>query len=63
MNASSPRSWRRPQLIVLVRGAPEEAVLAGCKGDGVPTSFLNHYAGCHSDQAPCVTLCQDQFAS
>jgi hypothetical protein len=29
---SAPKlEWRTPELIVLVRGRPEEAVLAGCK--------------------------------
>lgn len=26
------KKWERPQLIVLFRGKPEEAVLNGCKG-------------------------------
>ena len=26
------KKWERPLLIVLVRGKPEERVLAGCKG-------------------------------
>jgi hypothetical protein len=30
MSGQKPR-WRTPELIVLVRGRPEEAVLAGCK--------------------------------
>jgi hypothetical protein len=25
------KAWKKPELIVLVRGRPEEAVLAGCK--------------------------------
>ena len=28
------RAWRRPELIVLVRGRPEEAVLVVCKRGG-----------------------------
>ncbi len=30
MNSQKPR-WEKPEIIVLVRGRPEEAVLAGCK--------------------------------
>jgi len=28
----SKKEWRKPELIVLVRGKPEEAVLSACKG-------------------------------
>jgi len=48
------RPWREPALIVLIRGKAEESVLVGCEGDGVPTSSLKHFAGCHSDSNPCV---------
>ena len=26
------KQWQKPELIVLVRSKPEEAILAGCKG-------------------------------
>ena len=26
------REWKKPQLIVVIRGSPEENVLTGCKG-------------------------------
>jgi hypothetical protein len=41
------KSWRRPELIVLVRNRPEEAVLAGCKltGAGGPPSAVS---GCRT---------------
>lgn len=29
------KKWTAPQLVVLARGTPEEAVLAGCKYAGV----------------------------
>ncbi len=29
------KKWERPQLIILVKGKPEERVLAGCKGTTV----------------------------
>ena len=29
--ATEKKTWRRPELVVLVRGRPEEAVLAACK--------------------------------
>ena len=57
------RPWREPALIVLMRGKAEESVLVGCEGDGVPTSSLKHFAGCHSDSNPCVLWCSDQSGS
>jgi hypothetical protein len=30
--AGTTREWERPALVVLVRGKPEETVLAACKG-------------------------------
>jgi hypothetical protein len=41
MHANSKPAWKTPELIVLVRSKPEEAVLTACKqGDG------------HYDQGP-----------
>ena len=31
MNKTATRAWSKPELIVIVRGAAEEAVLSGCK--------------------------------
>jgi hypothetical protein len=31
MNEATRRAWSRPELIVIVRGGPEEAVLTACK--------------------------------
>ena len=31
MDEPTRRAWSKPELIVLVRGGPEEAVLTGCK--------------------------------
>ena len=30
--------WKKPNLIVLYRGKPEEAVLAGCKGGALDST-------------------------
>jgi len=36
-------AWRRPELTVLVRSRPEEAVLAACKLGGAQAGpFVNH---------------------
>jgi|GEM_PF-1753867 len=56
-------SWSPPRLVVLARSSTEERVLLGCKGNSVPTSFLEHYAGCHSDAPACTTLCSSQTTS
>jgi len=34
--------WEKPELIVLVRGKPEEAVLNACKGHGIRGQNLNN---------------------
>jgi hypothetical protein len=31
------KTWQKPKLVVLVRGRPEECVLAGCKTGGTAT--------------------------
>jgi hypothetical protein len=31
MRPGSRKSWSKPEIIVLVRGSPEESVLAACK--------------------------------
>jgi len=40
------KAWKKPQLIVLVRGRPEEAVLKTCKYSG--QSGPDDTAGCTS---------------
>jgi hypothetical protein len=57
------RDWIRPELIVLSRGTPEEAVLTGCKGGPARTSFLAHHDSCHSDEPACTTMCSSLGAS
>jgi hypothetical protein len=43
--SQSKKAWAEPKLIVLVRSEPEEAVLALCKGENMPTGS-NHF---HND--------------
>jgi hypothetical protein len=53
MNEPTKGAWSRPELIVLVRSGPEEAVLEACKlsddrgGPGTNTS------ACNRDSGPC----------
>jgi hypothetical protein len=51
------KQWKRPELLVLVRTKPEEAVLTDCKGGAGLTSAAINFndcalAGC---DAPCNT--------
>ena len=55
------KQWQKPELIVLVRGKPEEAVLAGCKLSPRLGSGKNFYDVCHD--YPCGVLCEDLVGS
>jgi len=48
MDEPMKRAWSSPELIVLVRGGPEEAVLGGCK-------HTDHGGGEGSYQSACKT--------
>jgi len=51
------RAWQRPELIVLLRTRPEEAVLAGCKYAGVAGPARPSVQAClHPAQAECFTI-------
>lgn len=50
------KAWVTPELIVLLRGRPEEAVLLTCKGGGQPAGSVNTYGSCYG--AGC-TLCTE----
>ncbi len=45
--------WRRPELVVLTRGRPEEAVLAACKGAVVAGPQSDRGKSCSIRGAPC----------
>ena len=51
------KKWKTPQLIVLVRGKAEEAVLLNCKEGKFPGTPAQYGmpAGCM--QPPCVPIC------
>jgi hypothetical protein len=56
------KPWVRPELIVLVRGRPEEAVLTACKGHGlVLASAIGNFYCASIDT--CVTGCDAQAPS
>ena len=52
--------WSKPELIVLVRGRPEEAVLNGCKNAGSSTGWRYQYGACQDGKqtsAKCTGVC------
>ena len=50
------KEWTKPQLIVLVRNKPEEAVLAACKNGAMPTAG-NTAANGGCNTVICTTTC------
>ena len=46
MDEPTRRAWSKPELIVLVRGKPEEAVLGACKTTGTGTASHSDDFGC-----------------
>jgi hypothetical protein len=55
------KTWTVPELIVLVRSKPEEAVMQACKTFGLETSSGNSQAGCQVEGF--CTNCDDHGAS
>jgi len=61
----SKKAWIVPELVVLVRSNPEEAVLTACKGDGSTkvTSWVQN-SGCFWWlSSSCDNLCSAQTSS
>jgi hypothetical protein len=54
--------WIKPELIVLLRGSPEEAVLTGCKVGSVAGSSGNANAECWVRPGSCAS-CDAVLAS
>lgn len=61
------KKWEKPQLIVLVRGKPEEAILDACKAFSYININLRGPSttdfGCSSFTATCVGRCFSQADS
>jgi hypothetical protein len=63
MDESTRRAWTRPEMIVLVRGGPEEAVLTTCKneaGGGLPAADEQ---GCQVAGRLCDLACNAELES
>lgn len=54
--------WEKPQMVVLTRGKPEEAVLAACKDSHASSGPSNVDSACITDFCG-ETLCQTKSAS
>jgi hypothetical protein len=54
METNNRKPWTKPQLVVLVRGRPEEGVLLACKNHPTPPGPAG---------GPCTNHCQTVAAS
>ena len=60
MNDKSTVQWEKPELVVLVRGKSEEAVLDHCKTESVGTNPGTNAQHCgHHTEESCAT-CHDR---
>jgi hypothetical protein len=57
------KSWIKPELIVLVRNKPEEAVLALCKGGEGIVSNAGIFDACSRNVGYCNILCSERGVS
>ncbi len=64
MDEPTRRAWNRPELIVIVRSGPEEAVLTTCKVFTTNIGNADGDGGCTALPATdCSTPCEDIAAS
>jgi len=71
MNNNKPKeNWGKPKLIVIVRGRPEEMILAGCKVSGVSGTPGGVYLACRKFRITggfgahdCLGYCDDTVSS
>jgi hypothetical protein len=54
---SEKKPWSQPQLIVLGRGAPEEAVLFNCKAASFGSSSNAHHGSCKGNSTDAHGAC------
>jgi hypothetical protein len=63
MNGPTRTAWCKPELIVIVRGRPEEAVLGFCKDNGRNGGTTVEFYGCQMGQPACPSQCRNSEAS
>ncbi len=60
----SKENWEKPQLVVLARNQPEEAVLFACKGGWNKGTAKSSKESCWIQSGPrCESPCNDIFTS
>ena len=64
MDEPMRRAWSRPELIVLVRRGPEEAVLSACKAfDCIPLDDIVGAAACKTEYSEACPSCYELLVS
>jgi hypothetical protein len=53
MKPQVKKEWKTPELIVLVRSNPEEAVLTACKNSTVSSGTSDWFANCSYGPGTC----------
>ena len=64
--AENKKSWVMPEMVVLARNTPQEAVLSGCKNGPIYTVSSNDsWGGCYALPwaNPCAYTCDTLVAS
>jgi hypothetical protein len=54
MPSQTKKPWSKPELIVLVRGRPEEGVLTACKGYLIHEGSVHDYNNCMGGSEACL---------
>jgi hypothetical protein len=49
--STTKKQWVKPELIVLARGRPEEAVLKNCKGPSKSGDYASKQSGCNDNNS------------
>jgi hypothetical protein len=57
------KQWHKPELRVLVRSNPEEAVLQACRSTSLVTGSGRNRSECHYPNASCPGTCSAPAAS
>jgi len=57
------KAWQKPELTVLVRSEPEEAVLAGCKAQKVAGDTALQHNKCYAPHGTSCSKCTNLSVS